>query len=55
MIFDKNKADELPEKLTNEELFKRQKHTLDLFPERNAISKEEYEKSLSVLKEKMKS
>ena len=54
MIFDKNKADELPEELTNEELFKRQKHTLDLFLERNAISKEDYEKSLNVLKENLK-
>ncbi len=54
MIFEKNKADELPVKLTNEELFRRQQHTLDLFLERNAISKEEYEKSLKVLKENLK-
>ncbi|MBR0277339.1 MAG: hypothetical protein IJQ50_02615 [Clostridia bacterium] len=54
MIFEKNKKCEHPEKQTKEELFKRQKHTLDLFLERNAISKEEYEKSLNVLKEKMK-
>ena len=45
------------EKLTPEEkkkqLFLRQKHTLDLFLERNAISKAQYEKSLGELREKM--
>lgn len=35
------------------ELFLRQKHTLDLFLERNAISKEQYDKSLGDLKSKM--
>lgn len=35
------------------ELFKRQKETLDLFLERNAISREQYNKSLGVLREKM--
>ncbi len=35
------------------DLFLRQKHTLDLFLERNAISKAQYDKSLGDLKEKM--
>lgn len=45
------------EKLTSAEkkqqLFLNQKKTLDLFLERNAISKEQYDKSLGDLKEKM--
>ena len=35
------------------DLFRRQKHTLDLFLERNAISKAQYDKSLGDLKDKM--
>ena len=35
------------------ELFLRQKRTLDLFLEKNAISKSQYDKSLGDLKEKM--
>ena len=35
------------------ELFEHQKHTLDLFLERSAITKEQYEKSLATLIEKM--
>ena len=35
------------------QLFLKQKHTLDLFFERNAISKEQYDKSLGDLREKM--
>ena len=35
------------------DLFLRQKHTLDLFLERNAISKAQYDKSLGNLIEKM--
>ena len=35
------------------DLFLRQKHTLDLFLERNAISKAQYNKSLGDLIEKM--
>lgn len=35
------------------QLFLRQKHTLDLFLERNAISKAQYDKSLGDLIEKM--
>ena len=34
------------------DLFIRQKHTLDLFLERNAISKAQYDKSLGDLTEK---
>ena len=45
------------EKLTPEEkkreLFRKQKKTLDLFLERNAISKAQYDKSLGDLREKM--
>ena len=45
------------EQMTPEEkkkqLFLRQKHTLDLFLERNAISKAQYDKSLGDLIEKM--
>ena len=45
------------EALTPEEkkkqLFLKQKNTLDLFLERNAISKAQYDKSLGDLKEKM--
>ncbi len=35
------------------DLFLRQKHTLDLFLERHAISEQQYKKSLSDLTEKM--
>lgn len=35
------------------ELFLRQKNTLDLFLERNAISKAQYEKGLGDLRDKM--
>lgn len=37
----------------NMELFRQQKQTLDLFRERNAISKAQYDKSLEDLIEKM--
>ncbi len=43
-----SKADKL------KKLFEQQKHVLDSFLERGAISPAEYEKSLSGLKEKMK-
>ena len=36
------------------ELFLRQKETLDLFLERNAISQKQYDKSLGDLRDKMK-
>ena len=35
------------------ELFLRQKHTLDLFLERNAISQSQYDKRLGDLRDKM--
>lgn len=35
------------------ELFLRQKHTLDLFLKRNAISQTQYDKSLGDLRDKM--
>ena len=35
------------------ELFEHQKHTLDLFLERGAITKAQYDKSLTTLTEKM--
>ena len=35
------------------ELFLKQKHTLDLFLERNAITKKQYDKSLGDLRDKM--
>ncbi len=45
------------EKLSPEEkkkqLFLKQKHTLDLFLERNAISQVQYDKSLGDLRDKM--
>ena len=53
MIFD-GEIKDLSDKQTPEMLFERQKQTLDSFLERNAISKEQYDKSLSTLKEKMK-
>ena len=37
----------------NRRLFLNQKHMLDLFLERNAISKKQYDKSLGDLREKM--
>ena len=37
----------------HQQLFLKQKNTLDLFLERNAISKEQYDKSLGDLIEKM--
>ena len=37
----------------NKELFLRQKQLLDMFLERNAISKKQYDKSLGDLSEKM--
>ena len=35
------------------ELFLKQKHTLDLFLERNAITQKQYDKSLGDLRDKM--
>jgi len=43
----------LSQKEKKEQLFLKQKETLDLFLEKHAISKAQYDKSLSDLKEKM--
>ena len=53
MIFDDEETIELSAKQKLEMLFERQKQTLDSFPERKAITKEQYDKSLKTLKEKM--
>ena len=53
---DKNEQIEwanLSQEEKNKQLFLRQKLTLDLFLERNAISREQYDKSLGDLREKM--
>ena len=50
MTFDK---DEMKDRQKRESLFNMQKETLDSFLERGAISKEQYDKSLTTLKEKM--
>ncbi len=44
---------ELTPEEKNTDLYLRQKHTLDLFLERNAISQAQYDKSLGGLTEKM--
>lgn len=45
---------ELSPEEKKKELFLRQKHTLDLFLERRAITQAQYNKSLGDLREKMK-
>lgn len=52
MISDKDYSELSPEE-KKLDLFLRQKRTLDLFLERNAISKSQYDKSLGDLIEKM--
>ena len=54
MFLEKKEQSESAEKLTNRELFEKQKQTLDLFLERRAISKEDYDKSINALKAEMK-
>lgn len=54
MIFDREQLEGSNGKQTAQMLFERQKQTLDSFLERNAISKEQYDKSLATLKEQMK-
>ena len=54
MIFDKEQLKGTDSKQAAQMLFERQKQTLDSFLERNAISKEQYDKSLATLKEQMK-
>ena len=53
MAFIDNETIELSDKQKLEMLFESQKQTLDSFLERNAISKEQYDKSLKTLREKM--
>ena len=53
MDFIDKETRELSDKQKLEMLFERQKQTLDSFLERNAITKEQYDKSLKTLKEKM--
>ena len=50
---DLKKWEEMTPEEKKVELFLRQKNTLDLFLERNAISKAQYEKSLGDLRDKM--
>lgn len=50
---DKKQWETLSPEEKKKELFIRQKHTLDLFLERNAISQSQYDKSLGDLREKM--
>ena len=45
--------EELSSEEKKKELFLQQKHTLDLFLERHAITKQQYEKSLGDMREKM--
>ena len=53
MAFINNDTIESNSKQTPEMLFERQKQTLDSFLACGAISKEQYDKSLNTLKEKM--
>ena len=50
---DKKQLETLSPDEKKKELFIRQKHTLDLFLERHAISQSQYDKSLGDLREKM--
>ena len=50
---DKKQWETLSPEEKKTELFIRQKHTLDLFLERHAISQSQYDKSLGDLREKM--
>ena len=50
---DKKQWETLSPDEKKKELFIRQKHTLDLFLERHAISQSQYDKSLGDLREKM--
>ena len=49
----KNQWETLSTEEKKKELFIRQKHTLDLFLERHAISQNQYDKSLGDLRDKM--
>ena len=50
---EKLKEDYLTYEQKQKELFLKQKQTLDLFLERNAISQKQYDKSLGDLRDKM--
>ena len=50
---DKKQWETLSPEEKKTELFIRQKHTLDLFLERHAISQNQYDKSLGDLRDKM--
>ena len=50
---DKKQWETLSPEEKKKELFIRQKHTLDLFLERHAISQSQYDKSLGDLRENM--
>ena len=50
---DKKQWETLSPEEKKKELFIRQKHTLDLFLERHAISQSQYDKSLGELRNKM--
>lgn len=50
---DKKQWETLSPEEKKKELFIRQKHTLDLFLERHAISQSQYDKSLGDLRNKM--
>ena len=50
---DKKQWETLSPEEKKKELFIRQKHTLDLFLERHAISQNQYDKSLGDLRDKM--
>lgn len=50
---DQNEWVKLTQEQKKHQLFQDQKHTLDLFLERGAISKAQYDKSLGDLREKM--
>lgn len=52
-MMDMKKWEDMTPEEKKVELFLRQKNTLDLFLERNAISKAQYEKSLGDLRDKM--
>ena len=54
MIINKEQLEGTDNKQTVQMLFERQKQTLDSFLERNAISKEQYDKSLATLEERMR-
>ena len=57
MVYDKNASvadwQSLSAEEKKKELYRKQKATLDMFLERNAISKAQYDKSLGDLTEKM--